>query len=203
MLSITKLLIKIPVILIAVTIHEYAHGRMAAFLGDPTPSQQGRLTLNPIPHLDPLGALLLLVAGFGWAKPVEVNPYYFRGNRQRGMMLVALAGPLSNLLVALLGGILYNLFDKYTYLAAFSLALTSINVYLALFNLIPVPPLDGSKIVFGILPRHLHGFLYQLEAYGPLLLMLLIVTNITDFLITPARGIILTILRFGQLIIGS
>ncbi|MBZ4652674.1 MAG: peptidase [Peptococcaceae bacterium] len=203
MLSITKLLIKIPVILIAVTIHEYAHGRMAALLGDPTPRQQGRLTLNPIPHLDPLGALLLLVAGFGWAKPVEVNPYYFRGNRQRGMMLVALAGPLSNLLVALLGGILYNLFDKYTYLAAFSLALTSINVYLALFNLIPVPPLDGSKIVFGILPRHLHGFLYQLEAYGPLLLMLLIVTNITDFLITPARGIILTILRFGQFIIGS
>ncbi len=205
MLSITKLLIKIPVILIAVTIHEYAHGRMATLLGDPTPRQQGRLTLNPIPHLDPLGALLLLVAGFGWAKPVEVNPYYFRGNRQRGMMLVALAGPLSNMLVALLGGILYNLFDKYTYLSAFSLALISMNVYLALFNLIPVPPLDGSKIVFGILPRHLLGFFYQLEAYGPLLLMLLIVTNITDFLITPARGIILAILRFGQFItlIGS
>jgi len=109
MFDIWSMLYTFPVILIALTVHEFSHGYAAHLLGDPTPKQQGRLTLNPLPHLDPLGTLMMLVARFGWAKPVQVNPFYFKGNRQRGMLLVALAGPLSNVLVAFVGALLYNL----------------------------------------------------------------------------------------------
>lgn len=189
------LVITLPAILIALTIHEFSHGLAAHLLGDPTPKNQGRLTLNPIPHLDLLGTLLLIVARFGWAKPVQVNPFYFKGNRQRGMLLVALAGPASNLLVALLSVILYNLFDNSLFLL-FLQRLITLNVYLAVFNLLPVPPLDGSKILLGILPRRMHESVYALEAYGPLLLMLLIVTNTTGRILVPIAWRIINILSF-------
>lgn len=99
MFDIREMIYVLPVILVALTFHEFAHGYAAHLLGDPTPRQQGRLTLNPLPHLDPLGTLMMLVARFGWAKPVQVNPFYFRGNRQRGMLIVSLAGPLANVRV--------------------------------------------------------------------------------------------------------
>ncbi len=201
---IQELLISLPAILLAITIHEFSHGLAAHLLGDPTPKNQGRLTLNPLPHLDPLGALMLVVAHFGWAKPVQVNPYNFRGDRQRGMLLVALAGPASNILVALLGGILYNLvYGVSVYFSSFAFSLILINVYLALFNLIPIPPLDGSKILASILPRRMHGFLYQLEAYGTIILVLLIVTNITGKVLGPiAMSMILSIIKFGYFVVG-
>lgn len=199
MFDIREMIYSFPVILIALTFHEFAHGYAAHLLGDPTPKQQGRLTLNPLPHLDPLGTLMLLVARFGWAKPVQVNPFYFRGNRQRGMLLVALAGPLANILVAFIGALLYNLFGihaenilvDYNYVSFFLSSLVSINIYLAIFNLIPVPPLDGSKILLGILPRQYHDSIYSLESYGPILLMLLILTNITGRVLVPIARVVI------------
>jgi len=203
MFNLTGFLVSIPAILVALTVHEFSHGLVAHLLGDPTPKRQGRLTLNPLPHLDALGTLMLLVAHFGWAKPVEINPFYFRGDRQRGVLLVSLAGPVSNLAVALLGAILYNLFNAGAsrYFVSFVFTLVSINVYLALFNLIPVPPLDGSRILMGLLPRRLHGFIYQIEAYGPFILVLLILTNVTGLVLAPAaRAIIATLFQAGRFV---
>lgn len=203
MLDLMELLVSVPAVLIAITFHEFSHGYAAHLLGDPTPKNQGRLTLNPIPHLDPLGTLMLLVAHFGWAKPVQVNPFYFKGDRQRGMLLVSLAGPFSNLVLALFVAILYNLFDVSGYLALFLFLLLSINVYLAIFNLIPIPPLDGSKILLGLLPRHMHEYIYKIEAYGPIILILLVVTNITGKILLPiARTVITVFFYIGQLIAG-
>jgi len=202
MFDIWSMLYTFPVILIALTVHEFSHGYAAHLLGDPTPKQQGRLTLNPLPHLDPLGTLMMLVARFGWAKPVQVNPFYFKGNRQRGMLLVALAGPLSNVLVAFVGALLYNLLVtqardllvQHNYLSYFIRSLVSINIYLAVFNLIPVPPLDGSKILLGLMPRQYHESIYSLEAYGPILLMLLILTNITGRVLVPIARVVISCL---------
>jgi len=199
MFDIWSMIYSFPVILVALTFHEFAHGYMAHLLGDPTPKQQGRLTLNPLAHLDPLGTLMMIVARFGWAKPVQVNPFYFQGNRQRGMLLVALAGPLANILVAFIGALMYNLFGvhaeavlvNYDYFSFFLRSLVSINIYLALFNLIPVPPLDGSKILLGIMPRNYHESIYSLEAYGPMILMLLILTNITGRVLLPIARVVI------------
>lgn len=198
-----ELLVSVPAVLIAITFHEFSHGYAAHLLGDPTPKNQGRLTLNPLSHLDPLGTLMLLVAHFGWAKPVEINPYYFKGNRQRGILLVSLAGPASNLVLALAVAILYNLFGVTGYLALFFFMLLSINVYLAIFNLIPVPPLDGSKILLGLLPRHLHEYVYKIEAYGPIILIMLVLTNVTGKILLPiAKTVISVFFYIGQLIAG-
>lgn len=192
--NLETLLIMIPVVLISLTFHELAHGLTAYYLGDPTPKIQGRLTLNPLSHLDPLGALMLLVASFGWAKPVEVNPYYFNGDRRKGMMFVALAGPLSNILIAIIGAFFYNnLSFGGLYFKQFVGTLVMINIYLAAFNLLPVPPLDGSKILAGLIPRSQVGLLDTLEGYGPLILMLLIITGFTRFLVLPIANLILSL----------
>lgn len=199
MFDIREMIYVLPVILVALTFHEFAHGYAAHLLGDPTPRQQGRLTLNPLPHLDPLGTLMMLVARFGWAKPVQVNPFYFRGNRQRGMLIVSLAGPLANVLVAFMGALLYNLlgnhagtvFREVRYLPFFLSSLVSINIYLAIFNLIPVPPLDGSKVLLGVLPRRYHESIYALESYGPIILMLLIITNMTGRILLPIARVMI------------
>jgi len=184
------MIIYLPAILIAITFHEFAHGLMAYRLGDPTPKYQGRLTLNPLAHLDPLGTLLLIVAHFGWAKPVQVNPLYFHGDRRRGMMLVSLAGPFINLVLAYVAALFIGLMfrEKIPYnpvFLSFFQACVQINLVLAAFNLIPVPPLDGSKILAGILPRESAGFIYRIEPYGPVVLMLLIVTGATQIIFIP------------------
>ncbi len=207
-LNISYLAVLIPAILFTISIHEFSHGLVAHYLGDPTPSMQGRLTLNPLAHIDILGLVMMIIARFGWAKPVQVNPLNFRGDRTRGMMLVAVAGPVSNIIVALCCAILYNLFSSRLAPGGFVETLLSLlliyNVYLALFNLIPVPPLDGSKILRGFLPRNMHRYYYQLESYGPIILIVLIMSGATSRILgTFAYKVINMLLSIGGVIAGG
>jgi len=170
------LLIKLPAILLAITVHEYAHGHAALRLGDPTAKHSGRLTLNPIRHLDPMGFICLLLAGFGWAKPVPIDPRYFK-NPLQGMMLSSLAGPMANMATAVACGVLIRFVGSGAGLLSEVLALCILyNVILALFNLLPVPPLDGSHVLKGLLPRHTAFKLMQHErtlTYGLFVVILL------------------------------
>ncbi|MGH2374515.1 MAG: site-2 protease family protein [bacterium] len=175
-LSLETLLITVPAILVAVTVHEFAHALIADRLGDSTARLLGRLSLNPIVHLDLLGTLLFVVAGFGWAKPVPVNPRNFANWRQ-GMMLVAAAGPLANITLVFILGLVFQLglIDPSTLLARTVFATIQINAILAIFNLLPIPPLDGSKILSGLLPPAQAIAYDRMAAYGPVLLLLLLV----------------------------
>lgn len=174
----------IIILLFSIVIHEVAHGYMALFRGDPTAKYAGRLTLNPIKHLDPIGSvvvpLLTLSAGFifGWAKPVPYNPYNLRKPRL-DEVLIALAGPLSNLVIAVVCGILLRLADAAVLplsapAAGFVMAALMVNVVLAVFNLIPVPPLDGSKILFALLPYRWQKYRQQIELYSLILMIAVI-----------------------------
>ena len=190
-IDISRILISLPAIVIGLTFHEYAHGRMADYLGDDTPYYQGRLTLNPLPHMDWLGFLMLMLAGFGWAKPVQVNPYKLRGGLIKGMLLVSLAGPLMNILLAFLAMIALRVVAPYQGMewASYTIMLLEpliwINLVLAVFNLIPVPPLDGSKILAGILPDRGASIMYALEKYGILILLLLLITGVISKILIP------------------
>src|SRR5690606_34415631 len=145
------ILFAIPSILIASTVHEYAHAWTANKLGDPTPRAEGRLTLNPLVHIDPIGALLIIIARFGWSKPVPINERNF-DKPVLGTALTAAAGPFSNLIMALLSSIIYNLIPQPTIMVQlFAISFISINIVLMIFNLIPIPPLDGHKIVRALL----------------------------------------------------
>ncbi len=186
-LDVATLLARAIVLLVAFTIHELAHAVVADWLGDPTPRRMGRITLNPIAHLDPIGTFALLIAGFGWAKPVMVNPYNLRGNPRTAMAIVAVAGPLSNLIMAILfvlpirfswvglEGFFGN--TSSTIIPSFSFLMAQfiwINLILMFFNLIPIPPLDGYKVLTGILPPEMTYRLQWLEQYGFLLLLLVV-----------------------------
>lgn len=193
--SVTSMAATLLAVLLAITLHELAHGYVAYCLGDNTAKAAGRLTLNPLAHLDPIGALMMLIAGFGWAKPVPVNPFFFKGNRTTGMMLVSLAGPLVNLIVAYIAYAVYVAgqgFYTVPFLNQFLNYCIILNVFLAVFNLIPIPPLDGSKILAGFLPKQTaFKFLTTMERYGFVILMVLILFNITDMIIQPiAYGIL-------------
>jgi Zn-dependent protease len=172
-----------PAVLIALTVHEFSHALVAYRLGDPTAKAMGRLTLNPFSHLDLLGTLCLILFKLGWAKPVPVDARYFRHPR-RDMMLVAFAGPASNFLLALLIGLIFRFSGSVS--ASLSIPATTgildflllygvlINLTLAFFNLIPIPPLDGSKILQGFLPVSLEQKYIHFLRWGPLLLIALI-----------------------------
>lgn len=169
-----ELLLFLPALLIAITVHEFAHAWAADRLGDPTPQLQGRLSLNPLKHLDPVGTLMLLFFRFGWGKPVEFDPYNLRRPR-RDAALISLAGPAVNLILAAV----LSLGLKFSPPSLFSLFLYPvilININLAIFNLLPVPPLDGAKILYGFLPRdwadEYNDFMGR---YGTILLILLII----------------------------
>jgi len=169
--SIQELIVNIPVVLFAITVHEYAHARMALSLGDPTAKLAGRATLNPISHIDPIGAICLYLFHFGWAKPVPVDPRYFR-NPRMGSLWVSLAGPLANFGVALVAGILvrYFLFPWELYLRIL-VSMTILNIALGLFNLFPIPPLDGSHILESFLPYQALRKYREMARYAPMLLL--------------------------------
>ena len=184
--NIMQVIYTLPALLIALTFHEFSHGLAAYYLGDNTAKVRGRLTLNPIKHIDPIGLFTLLVFKFGWAKPVPFNPLNFK-NRKWGTLIVALAGPFSNFILAFLSFMLLLLINPVNPL--FFIFLNSLflyNLILCVFNLIPVPPLDGSKIIASILPVKQEALFYQYERYGYPLLLILIVTGILDYILYPA-----------------
>lgn len=177
-------------VLVTITVHELAHGYAAYMLGDSTAKNAGRLSLNPLVHLDPLGAILLFVAGFGWAKPVPINPFFFKGNRSRGIMLVSFAGPLANLLLALILALSIPLVSNFN-ITILQIVANGIylNIYMALFNLIPIPPLDGSKILAGLIPKGAaYKYLNVMDQYGMIILLVLVLANVIGKIITPIAG---------------
>lgn len=184
----------LPGLLAALVFHEYAHGAVASALGDPTPRQTGRLTLNPLVHIDPVGALMFWLFHFGWARPVMVNPAYFARPR-RDMMLVAAAGPAANFALALLllvGGRLGGI-DQGTPLGSVMAWAVLYNVWLGVFNLLPVPPLDGSKVLLGLVPGRA-AWMEQWQQYGWIILVVLVATGWVGRLLDPAMDAVLGLL---------
>jgi Zn-dependent protease len=196
---------KIPYVLFALilafTVHELAHAYMAYKFGDPTAKREGRLTLNPLAHIDPIGTLMIFIAGFGWAKPVPVNRFYFSNPRLAGVV-VSGAGPISNLILAflflfiwfLLNGmgwiswlseanydVAYQLFEMVIYL----------NVVLFVFNLLPFPPLDGYRIIEDLAPSHIRAKLSQYENYGIVFFLILVITPLGDYVFPPLFQIVI------------
>jgi Zn-dependent protease len=195
-LFLQRLVLLIPAFLIAVTVHELAHGVVADRLGDPTARLQGRLTLNPLPHIDPLGAVAFLLAGFGWAKPVPVNAYNLR-HPSRDMVWIAAAGPLANFAMAFVGLVAAVLAQRAVTLPFVAepligmlAAVYRFNLVLAIFNLIPLPPLDGGHFLPYFLPRRSWTLVHRLEQYGPLLLLLLVMSGATRYIVGPAFGLV-------------
>ena len=186
-----SLLLILGGLVVCLTVHEFSHALVATRLGDRHPKSMGRLTLNPLAHLDPLGGLMLLLVGFGWAKPVPVNPLALGGNPLRGMAIVAFAGPLSNTLMAALlcipfkAGVVDWPYTTLAFLqspteqliATVLFILIMLNLLLAVFNLIPVAPLDGSKAILGLLPRNLAESFRRLEPWGPGVLLTVIMLD--------------------------
>lgn len=190
----TQLPIWIIAFVVASSFHEFAHAWMAYRLGDDTAERAGRLTLNPIPHIDPMGIIILIVLlassggqfGFGWAKPVPFNPYQL-GSPKRDTGLVALAGPVSNIIQAIVIAIIFKLFESqimaHPGLISFFRIFIFLNIILAGFNLIPIPPLDGSKILFSLLPNSMMGVYATFERFGMIILIVVLVTPLGDYII--------------------
>lgn len=177
------LIARIVTLITAFSVHEFSHAFVANHFGDDTPKRNGRLTLNPLRHLDPFGSLMLLLTGFGWAKPVPINPYVIRQNNKAGVMLVSIAGPFSNLLLALLAAIPLRLalvpttFQVSGVLPTpgyFLVEFIYTNVALFLFNMLPLAPLDGEKVLEYLFPKSWQGALQAFRQYGPYLLLALV-----------------------------
>ena len=184
-MNIQNLLLIAPPILLALSFHEFAHAYVANKFGDDTAKQRGRLTLNPLAHLDPLGTIMVFIAHFGWAKPVPVNPNRLR-NPKNDMVWISAAGPLANMILALISGILLRIILNFVGgipsqhstigILAFMVVMSlQINLALAIFNLFPIAPLDGSKILYGLLPAKHESVIYPIERYGPFILIGLII----------------------------
>ncbi|ARU63150.1 hypothetical protein CBW65_20815 [Tumebacillus avium] len=198
------LLFRVIAFLIAITVHELGHAFVAYRLGDPTPKREGRITLNPVAHMDLLGTLMILFGPFGWAKPVSFNPYNFRGNKRVGKILTTVAGPLANFITAIIFCFLlvffFNLGIEDEVWTGFVIrlveAVVSLNLILGLFNLVPIPPLDGYWIVRDLLPQRLALKLHPVEKYGPFVLLLAVVFGFTSVVILPIYY------RLGDLLLG-
>jgi Zn-dependent protease len=184
----------LPGIVIAFSFHEFAHAWVAYLLGDDTARSRGRLTLSPIAHVDPIGLLMLIFLRFGWAKPVPVNPLNFthKVSMRHGMLLTALAGPMMNLLLALITAVVLRLSRVFLYYQEWGeivlillINLMTINVTLMVFNLVPVPPLDGSKVLAGLLPRSAEPIFDFIERYGMIILLVLVFSGVISRFILP------------------
>lgn len=198
MLDLSTMIYRIPALLFAISIHEYAHAQCADSMGDPTARYAGRLTFNPIAHLDPIGAVLLVVAGFGWAKGVPINVNNFR-NRREGILKVSFAGPAANLFLCFLAALLMALTNRLGLMSdglyRFLLWMQLYNVWFAFFNLIPIPPLDGSRILSELLPaKQSWQFNNIVDRYGFFILIALVFTGITGMIINPlANGYLMLV----------
>lgn len=196
--NINQIIIMAPPLLLALTLHEYAHGYIAYRLGDPTARNAGRLTLNPLSHLDPIGTLAFFFIKFGWAKPVPVNPRYFQNPRQ-DMLWVALAGPVTNLLLAVASALILKLVIGIASVIPYSSLLEAIlvpfsnmlvasiwiNLVLCIFNFLPIPPLDGGRIMTGLLPENLARTYASFERYGFIVILILAFTGVLGTVIFP------------------
>ena len=210
------LLVSIPGVLIAITFHEFAHGLAAYKLGDNTAKNEGRLSLNPLAHLDPIGTLMLLFAGFGWGKPVHVNPsnYTRRISMEKGEAIVSLAGPLMNIILAFIFAIIYVAIYKFAgieflesnvgYITILLIASTiSINIGLGVFNLIPLPPLDGSKIIMPLLPYNAKNWFRNNEYIFYIIFVVIWITGIAGAIISPSISWISTgIMNLVEMMFG-
>ena len=192
--GLTDFLLSVAAVLFCLTVHEASHGLAAYLLGDPTAKRRNRISLNPLRHIDPFGALMMLVAGFGWARPVPVDMRYFR-NPKAGMAVTALAGPVSNFLLAylalLLRAALFPFYQLGSSMAGagcdFLVTLALMSIGLGIFNLIPVPPLDGSKVLEGVLEDRIYYTILRYERYGVVLLMVLLWSGVIDGPLWAAR----------------
>lgn len=209
----------VPITLIALTGHEFAHGWVSSKLGDPTPERDGRLTLNPIAHLDVIGTILMILTGFGWAKPVIVDPRYYK-NQKRGMALTAIAGPIANLIMAFIailivavvvavraklsGGVIPETAPaSVQFVWKFAFLLAYRNLCFMVFNLIPIPPLDGSKVLGLFLPNRMYYRILQYERYAIIIIMLLSISGAFDRIIGTGVNVVLTgMINLIDLIIG-
>ena len=223
--DIPMLLLRIPVILLALSMHEAAHGFAAYKMGDPTARNMGRLTLNPLKHLDPIGTLMMFVFGFGWARPVPINPRYFK-DPKKGMAFSAAAGPIANLLLGLIGLFCANLFwfvmvkigvlfemdgamyantdsafvvNLISYTHTFFYLFYMLNVSLGVFNLLPVPPLDGSRIFLSFLPAQLY---FKIMRYEHIIQIVLMLGLWMGFLDTPLRAAVSFVMRGMEWLVG-
>jgi Zn-dependent protease len=195
----SDMLFRIPALLAALTIHEYSHARAAVAMGDPTPRFLGRVTLNPIPHIDPIGMLMLFVAGFGWAKPVTINPRNFRDGR-KGTLIVSLAGAGANIALGFIAWFLLMLLGELNLIGMVwqktLWQLYRYNLMFAVFNLIPVPPLDGSKVLISLLPGHLAYRYQKIEPYGNyILIALVLIPGLLSTIVTPFYRLIEFVIR--------
>ncbi|HMA59623.1 MAG TPA: site-2 protease family protein [Halanaerobiales bacterium] len=212
MSNIMELILVIPVLLLSLSIHEYSHGYVSYLLGDPTPKANGRLTLNPIAHLDLVGSLVLLITRrIGWAKPVPIDPRYYK-NPRKGLMLVGIAGPGSNLILATIFALIFRTVMAFASINSvgamgtqvsnlqyvvlrFLILAVIVNLSLGFFNLLPIPPLDGSNILRGLIPRDLDKYLNKLQGpIGMILLLVLAYTGILWGMISPFVNFFLGIL---------
>ena len=199
------MLATLPAIIIGISFHEYAHAKMAIKLGDPTPKMQGRDTLSPLSHMDPIGFICLLIAHFGWGRPVQIDPRYFK-NPLKDQMIVSLAGPVMNLIIAFVSLIIWNIVGISGILAGLSGTLAFaidtilecmviINISLFIFNLLPLPNFDGSKILLYFVPDKWKIHMLNIEKYGFLIFLVIVLAGIPQYIIMPLLHAILALMQ--------
>lgn len=204
--SLEQLLGSVIALVVGLTFHEFSHALLADTLGDHRPRAMGRLTLNPIPHIDPVGALMLMIAGFGWAKPVMVNPAALRNGRT-GLAIVAAAGPIANLVVAVVAAVVYRLLamsgTDFGFIGTTLAWVVLLNVVLAIFNVIPIPPLDGYNVALAFLPPRQAMLLRQYAQYGVFVLLALLLLNFSRSPIDPLGWILGLASTIGGILLGA